>query len=181
MIKKLIGATLIAACLVWTAAIAASPNEGAENSYTGVASGRYYMMPRSAWLKEETIPMRYVQVFWYLEATGLSNAENITLKSPTKHIESWDTARKDALNKMISKRLLTKVYLSSSHPKEFYRPKDWNRMIQQHFLHRAGKTYLNYCKARLVIRAFKADGARSGNLDWWDEFVIPLASDKCLN
>lgn len=179
MIKKLISAMLITACLIWTATVAAGPNQSGDSSYTEVASGRYYMMPRSAWLKEETIPMKYVQIFWFLEAKGLSSAESITLTSPTKHIKAWDRVREDALNKMISKRLLTKKNLSNSHPKEFYEPRDWNRMIQQHFLHRGGKTYFEYCKARLVIRAFKADGARSGDLKWWDEITIPLVSGKC--
>jgi len=177
MNKKLISAILIVAGLILPSVATANPSQG--ESYTEVASGKYYMMPRSAWLKEETIPMKYVQVFWFLEATGLGNATEITISSPTKNIKAWGEVRKDAFRKMVSRKLLTKTYLSSSHPKEFYYPGDWNRLIQQYFLHRGGKTYEEYCKARLVVRAFKADGARGGDLKWWDEFTIPLVSGSC--
>lgn len=175
-IKELIGVMLVFGCLTWTAAVAADSKKVADD-YKEVVSGRYYMMPKSAWL--EINPLRYEQVFWFVEANGLRGARDIDLNTPIQSHASWETVRKAVVSALVEKKLLTKRSLSSAHPRELYFPDEWNRSLQQQLLFRESKTYSSYCKATLVVRAKRHSGALEGDLKWWHEFRIPLPDGEC--
>lgn len=181
MMKKAIGMMLaVATCLLWLGSTERTALAGeAGESFKEVASGRYYMIPRKAWLDSGVVPLRYHQVLWFIEAKGLSGGEAVSLNSAIKSHKSWDEVRRVALKALIDQGMLPKKHTSSSHPREFYFPNDWNTGIQQHLFYRTGKTFSDYCEARLIIRASKHRGAVSGDLKWWEEIIIPLPAGKC--
>jgi len=171
--KKFFSVMLLTICMASSSVTAEEPPK-----YSEIASGRYHMMPRSAWLKDGMLPVKYVQVHWFLEASGLSGIESLSYDDPVKAHPEWEKVRKEALTKLIAAKLLTRSASSSSHPKEFYKPLEWRRTIQQALAYRYKKT-LNFCKVRLVIRSLKDRNSVEGDLRWWDERVINLSDGNC--
>ena len=173
MVKKIVGLTLMVICLLWSVTGTANSNQ---SGYFEAISGRYYMTPRSAWLGE-LIPYKYTQVFWFIEVSGVAGTEESPIGAPIKSPEDWDKLRKASLSYLIEQKLLPKSHSHSSHPREFFFPKEWNRSLQQQTSFRTGKSFTRYCKARLTIRKL---GTEKENLrlpkvgTWWRETVVAL-------
>ena len=175
MVKKIMVLTLASICLLWSAVGTANSNQ-IKSEYTEAISGRYYMMPRSAWLGE-LIPYKYTQVFWFIRVNDLGDTADCPVGAPIKSPEDWNTLRKAALKSLVEQKLLPKRHSHSSHPREFYFPKDWNRSLQQQTSFRTGKSFTKYFNAQLVIRKL---GTQRENLrlpevgTWWTETVVDL-------
>ena len=188
MMRSILGAALIGLSVIAMVADA-SPNDvkkvSSQQAQMGdvgemVASGRYKMMPRSAWLDAGLMPVTYTQLDWFLEVEVKGRTEGVRFDQPVKRRPAWEKVRKEALEKLIAKNLLTKKEpRTSGAPLEFYRPKEWDKVMQQSLSYRFG-TDVSFCKARIVIRALKHPGSVSGDLRWMDEIIINLSDgDGC--
>ena len=178
MVRSILGAILIGLSVLAMVADAQSSEiqqVSVGTEYKEVVSGRYWMMPRSAWL--DIKPLKYVQVHWYLEVSDLSLGESVAYDEPVKKRPEWEKLRKEALAKLIDAKLLTERDTSSSHPSELYDELEWRRTVQQALSYRYGKA-AKWCKARLVVRTLKDRGSVSGDLRWWNEEIINL-SNRC--
>lgn len=190
MMRSILGAALIGLSIIAMVADA-SPNQTQRTALgeeyiparvgdvgAVVASGRYKMMPRSAWLDAGLMPVTYTQIDWFLEAELAGKKEAVSFDQPVKRRPAWEKVRQEVLEKMISKNLLTKKEpKTSGAPLEFYRPKQWDRVMQQNLSYRFGHD-VNFCKARIVIRALKHSGSVSGDLRWMDEIIINLSNGE---
>ena len=173
MFKKIL---ITAAVLL---SLGVSPSQAHDHEgYSEVASGRYKMMPRSAWLDAGLTPVRYTQIDWFVEVKVTQATEAVKYDQPVKRRPLWESVRKEMLEKFIVENLLTKKEpRTSGAPLEFYRPKEWDRVIQQSLSYRYGKD-LQFCEGRVVVRALKHSGSVTGDLRWMDEIIIPL-KNRC--
>jgi hypothetical protein len=183
-LKRMFNMTAFATFVVGLLIIADAPASeslpvSTNDQYTEVVSGKYWMMPRSAWLEEGLVPAKYVQVHWYLEATELKKISKEEYDTPVRKYDLWEEVRKEMLEAFVNEGLLTKRKgKSMSFPAEIYDDREWSRTIKQAFAYRHGYS-VNFCKARVVVRALKDKNSVSGDLKWWDEKVINLSNRDC--
>lgn len=164
---------LVGLLFVGSTAPAASLNPES-SEYTEIVSGDYKLSPKSAWLDAKMMPVVYSHVHWFIEVNRMSKTEPVRFDQPVKRRPVWENIRKVALKKMIDKNLLSKEEpKSSGAPLEFYRPKQFDYLMQQALSYRLGSD-VKFCKARLVIRAKKI--TPRGDLRWMEEIIINLPS-----
>ncbi len=168
MLKKTL--TLMTLAVIAIAGVAfAAPDS---TNFTEVASGRYKLQPKSAWLDAGMMPVSYSQVDWFLEVDIKEKLEVVRFDQPVKHRPAWEKVRVLIFNELIRRNMLTqKEPGSSAAPLEFYRPKEWSYLLQQSLSYRLGSD-VSFCKARLVIRVKKL--TPSGDLRWIEEETVKL-------
>lgn len=168
MFKKIFTLITLTIMVIAGAAFAAPDN----SNFTEVASGRYKLQPKSAWLDAGMMPVNYSQVDWFLEVEVKSKLEPVRFDQPVKQRVAWEKVRVLILSELIGKNMLTrKEPGSSAAPLEFYRPKEWAYLIQQSLSYRFGSD-VQFCKAQLVVRVKKL--TPSGDLRWIEEETIKL-------
>ena len=96
---KNIFAVAFAAIMVIAGVAFASPDQ---SDFTEVASGRYKLQPKSAWLDAGMMPVEYSQVDWFLEVKVKDKLESVRFDEPVKQRPAWESVRQAILKKLIS-------------------------------------------------------------------------------
>ena len=183
---KTISTILLVAALVIPVLAIAKPNSSiaplevsSQTQWKEVVSGRYWQMPRSAWLDEGLMPVKYVQIHWFLEVNDVRKIEPEKYDTPVKKYVIWEKIRKEILDAFVEEKLLTKRKGSSaSFPKEIYDDREWSRTVKQALAYRYGYS-IDFCNVRLVVHSLKHKGSVEGDLRWWDERIINLSNGNC--